>query len=187
MALVPISATLQKSYRDTLLIPDAPAFIETQLAIQPVAVVSQAGSNLVQINDATNSRTAQLDAGSALPTTRVPVGATRVIKCMHQTTVADTLYSIHTVTALKTLYITDIFVSSSGNGVFVRVGPDISGVTITSGTIYTDCFIGVSGTSTQYNWPVHFDTPMTAVAGAVIKFEANGASSISVTIIGYEI
>jgi hypothetical protein len=41
MAQVPISPDIQKSYRDTLQIPDSPSFIDTRIPIQPVAVIAQ--------------------------------------------------------------------------------------------------------------------------------------------------
>lgn len=46
----PISAELQKAYRDTLDIPSAPGFIDTSREIVPVAIVAQATSSDTVLN-----------------------------------------------------------------------------------------------------------------------------------------
>lgn len=59
MTNVPINPTLQKSYRDTLQIPSAPAFIDTDKEIIPVAVVAQTSdvsqAQNVKITDGTDT------------------------------------------------------------------------------------------------------------------------------------
>lgn len=58
MALYPISATLQKAYRDTLGIPSAPAYIDSEEKIVPVAIIANPSSTdvaaLVRPTDGTD-------------------------------------------------------------------------------------------------------------------------------------
>lgn len=54
---VPISTTLQKSYRDTMQTPTAPAFLDPTLPIQPVAVIANTSTaaSSVQVTDGTDT------------------------------------------------------------------------------------------------------------------------------------
>jgi len=84
-----------------------------------------------------------------LPAKPEEVVRTLVQKCMTQTVVANTLYTLHTVTGGKVLYVTQITTSSNSAGV-LRIGDNISGNTFTSGTVYSNCVV----TNTNINTAV---------------------------------
>lgn len=101
MAEVPISPDIQKSYRDTLQIPDSPSFIDTRIPIQPVAVIAQTSvaelAQFQKITDGTDTleintdgsintkpveRTVTYTSGTAT-TTVITVGASKRAKLVY--------------------------------------------------------------------------------------------------------
>lgn len=119
MAVVPINPDLQKSYRDTLEIPEAPSFIDTQLPILPVAIVANSanaanaqsviqsdGSN--NITDVETVKTTAFRKGNSnqeIINVSTGIGGRAIT--------AGTGYTAYTVTTGKTFYMTSLTFSKA--------------------------------------------------------------------------
>jgi len=93
-------------------------------------------------------------------------GRTNVVKTMQQTVVAATVYTAYSVTAGKTLYVTNFGVASLAQGTHVRIGDNLaSGSIPASGTVEDNIALdlalgqagGVFGTGERtFNPPLKF-------------------------------
>jgi len=163
---VPIDPTVMKAYRDALAIPASPSFIDTDLPIQPVAVIASASSAAnaqnVIITDGTD--TTLVTSGGRLQVSAEPSGAlstekTYICKMLSQTATLNTQYTVHTVTALKKLYVNQIIINPRGNVFGLRFGDNVSG----------NANLG-SGTTTSNSLSVHVGAAYSA-PGVVINFK----------------
>lgn len=163
-------------------------YIDTDIPVTPVAIIATANStssaSYSYLTDGTN--TASLTTyGSQkfIPGKPEDSARTQVAKCMAQTVVADTLYTLHTVTALKKLYVTSITAGIATAGK-LRFGDNISGATWTSGTTYTDSqlfqTIAAGGGTGIYT----FNPPL--VISTALKYESDQGVNVSISVFGWE-
>lgn len=117
---VPISTTLQKSYRDTMQTPTAPAFLDPTLPIQPVAVIANTSTAASSVSITDGTDTATVTTGGYLnvaPQFEQPSSAQTIVNYSTgkngQSITSNTGYTARSVTATKTFYMTYVMVVGS--------------------------------------------------------------------------
>lgn len=151
--------------------PDPTKSIEIQDVVVPT----------VQIAGSTNTVTGTTAVTPAK--SDVILDRTLVQKGFQQTSTANTLYTLHTVTSGKTLYVSSMQISNGGTAQTIRAGDNISGNTNTSGTLYTDgsiCLYGAAGGTIAIN----FQNPLKIVTA--LKIETSGNTDFNVSFQGWE-
>lgn len=186
---VPIDPTVMKAYRDALAIPASPSFIDTDIPIQPVAVIASASTpnnaqNVILTDGTTQVLVSTGGALSVENTTGKP-GSNKTSKCLtlQQTPVANTAYTIHTVTAGKTFYVKELSITS-GIAQYVRFGAALTGNAYSSTRANADELVGDCAADGQNRWSPEGYLAFTATT--VLQVMASGTGPLNVTLIGWE-
>lgn len=188
--LSPISTTLQKAYRDTLLCNSSPAFLESDTPIVPVAIIATASSpsnsQNVIISDGTDQATVTtagaltVEAGVGKPDS----AKTKVVVSLQQTPVANTNYTLYTVTSGKTLYVKSVTMSS-GTSCAQRLGASLSGNAFVSTRNNSNELVVDLGTDTNSVTYV-LDGLLSFASGTVVQVECSNTGTINTTLVGWE-
>lgn len=114
--------------------------------------------------------------------TGIPTGRTLVQKSMAQTCVANTHYTIHTVTVGKKLYVTSLVVTAANAGEYqFRVGDNTSGDSWTSTTVYTNSLViaaNAGGIAITFPTPLEISTKL--------NFSSPSGVNASIAFVGWE-
>lgn len=185
----PISATLQKAYRDTLLCNAAPAFLDTDEKIIPVAVIANASSpsnsQNVIITDGTDQ--AVVTTGGRLnvsvePTSTLSSERTYKAQGFRQSTAANTQYTVYTPTGGKSLYITSLWISNGAASTFFRWGDNVGASAIASATPTANQFQSSLAAGATYFF--QFAVPLKISTALTVSCDT--ANDLHVNFVGYE-
>lgn len=183
MVLRPFSATLQKQFRDTLETPGSPSLIDDETPVQAVAVVAQvntaSSAGYVQVTDGTDTLAINTNGSINIGQT-IPSGATLIRKQMYCSFAGAEAQDIYTVTGGKTLYITNMTLSSP-NTVQYNVGDAIAAAS-SADTLRDNVVAHIQAIGTvslSFVPPVTISTKVTAYAAA--------AGGVGVAFTGWEV
>lgn len=179
---VPISPALQKSYRDTMLTPTAPSYLDPTLPIQPVAVIANTSTaaSTVQISDGTDTANVTTQGGLQVsPNFSVPSSSQTIVKKSNTksgtTFTAGTGINLYTVTASKTFYMTHLFCSVSiSNNFDIRDSSSVTG---------TPIICGGTGNNTDF-FVMTFPTPIPFTTG--VWFDSSASNNLWYSLGGWE-
>jgi len=132
-----------------------------------------------------NGLQASVTISGVLPTgpTELSATQTRVTRTFANIYVADTVQTVFTPTAGKTLYVTNVVVTTSVAGTSAwRVGDNIAGASYQANTLLSNCMGGVitAGQSIFIN----LDVPM--IVATALKFIGGGNGIYHVAFTGWE-
>lgn len=179
--IVPISTTLQKSYRDTLSIPSAPSMLDTDEKIIPVAVVAQTSdvstATNVKITDGTDTLGINTDGTISDFMTYLLINGTLILRDGNRTSTGTT--TLYTVTAGKTLYLTACGCNGSASGAYISTDADASTRTL--------CRVNIGSLTDEATACMSYAIPIKIPATKVVNFTSAGTSSQGGWMAGYEI
>jgi len=182
---VPISGAIQKAYRDTLLISEAPSYLDPTLPIQPVAVIAtSAGGSSVSVSDGTDTLEINSD-GSINVVTGIP---NSIINVSDQTSrsytnATEVTALSYTVTTGKTLYITDIGCSEQDANQLRMTFSLYNGSTLLAGGLVSQLGNAGASVDAQSNASMNFRTPLKVASGVTVTIKVFNVSATTTAIL----
>lgn len=186
MALYPISVALQKAYRDTLLIPQAPAFMDSEERIIPVAVISQPNTtetaSLVRPTDGTDI--IAINADGSIPTANKYLDPDDMIsgQALIGGTTLTTVYTATALTLIDEIHVRWTDTNANSAGVLLEI-TEANGTTVVK--ILLDTRMAVNtGLSSEQRQTIR--VPIALESGRLIRTAGGVAGTVvQVNVIGH--